>query len=420
MPVLRVLDRITRQTQRLGYMKRLVKRVSSTPSSNLDNVGNDLVNVVLRKIRTPLDENKVRYIKIRLFDNAYKTVKEQAGQWQNGQTDVEAHMELQDLYLADPALPSQTGKLVQEDWRRYPFFGVSLGFVREGTFSINTRGQTLLHMISITDETEFQAFQEYLPYHNPFRTSPMQALLFLYALLENDGEIFIPLIRKLSEQGDIIFSDRETGLYLPEIYQKTIGRHRSRAQSVEMRERLNMLEKSAESIAMQNLQERYTGGGAREEATRPRLEPYVDIGLLKKPDPMKYDYALSLAGMAWARQTTGCETSDEIADFLHGKFFGVAATAWYKNSIQMSEAEIVPALHSAWRAISSSNGYAPIEEIALLAGIKALVNENKIVEIATAREALIAYQKANPYAIRFTVDRLGALAHAKFIDETNR
>ena len=420
MPVLRVLDRITRQTQRLGYMKRLVKRVSSTPSSNLDNVGNDLVNAVLRKMRTTLDENKIRYIKIRLFDKAYKTVKEQAGQWQNGQSDVEAHMELQDLYLADPVLPSQTGKLVQEDWRRYPFFGVSLGFVREGTFSINTRGQTLLHLVSITDEAEFQAFQEYLPEHNPLRISPMQGLLFLYALIENDGEIFMPLIGKLAGLGEKVFSDRETGPYLPEIYQKVIGRHRSRAQSVEIRERLIVLEKSAESIARQNQQEKYEGGGAREEATRPRLEPYVDVGLLQKPDPMKYDYALSAAGIAWAKQSAGYETSDEISDFLHGKFFSTAAAAWYPNAAPMSEIDVIPCLQSAWKAISSSNGYAPIEEITLLAGIKALVNENKIIEIATAREALIAYQKASPYAVRFTVDRLGTLAHAKFIDDTNR
>lgn len=420
MAVLRVLDRITRQFQRLGYMKRLVKRVSSTPSSNLDNIGNDLVNTVLRKMRTTLDDNKARYIKIRLFDKAYKTVKDQATRWQDGQTDIEAHMELQDLYLADPTLPSQTGKLVQEDWRRYPFFGVGLGFVREGTFSINTRGQTLLHLVSMTDDLEFQAFQEYLPEHNPLRIAPMQALLFLYAFVENDGEIFMPFIRKLAEHGEKVFSDRDTGLYLPEIYQKVIGRHRSRAQSVEIRERLSVLEKSSENIAKQNLQEKYEGGGAREEATRPRLEPYVDVGLLQKPDPMKYDYALSAAGLAWAKQSAGYETSDEISDFLHGKFFSAAAAGWYPKATPMSDTEIVPALQSAWKAISSANGYAPIEEIALLAGIKSLVNENKIIEIATAREALIAYQKTNPYIVRFTVDRWGTLAHAKFIDDTNR
>jgi hypothetical protein len=420
-PVVRVLDRISRQTQRLGYMKRLIKRVSSTPSSNLDNIGNDLVNAVLRKVHTTLNEDRLRYIKIRLFDKAYKTIKDQANSWSAGKTDVEVNMELQDLYLADPSLPSQTGKLVQEDWRRYPFFGMSLGFVREGTFSINTRGQTLLHLVSLDDELEFQAFQEFLPEHNPFRIHKMQQLLFLYSLLENDGEVFIPLLVQLAQAGTEVFSDRDAGSFLPEIYQKVISRHRARLQSVEMRERLIVLEKSAESIAKQRSKKTYEGGGAREEASRPRLEPYVDVGVMTKPDPMKYDYSLSQMGLVWADQVHDISTSDEIADFLQRRFFETAAKDQkIEDAVPVPADKIIPGLQAAWKTISSSNGYAPIEEIALLAGIKALVNENKVIEIATARDALIAYQKANPYAVRFTVDRLGALAHAKFIDDTNR
>jgi hypothetical protein len=402
-------------------MKRLVKRVSTTSSSNLDNIGNDLVNAVLRKVRTKINDERLKYIKIRLFDKAYKTIKDQANQWNDGKTDIEINMELQDLYLADSSLPSQTGKLVQEDWRRYPFYGTSLGFIREGTFSINTRGQTLLHLVSLNDESEFQAFQEFLPEHNPFRIHKTQQLLFLYSLLENDGEVFIPLLTQLAQQANKVFSDRYAGSFLPEIYQKVIARHRARLQSVEMRERLIVLEKSAESISKQRLQEKYEGGGAREEGSRPRLEPYVDVGLLTKPDPMKYDYALGVSGLEWANQVRSVETSDEISDFLQKHFFETAAKAWeITDAPSVPVDQIIQGLQSAWKAISSSNGYAPIEEIALLAGIKTLVNENKVIEIATARDTLIAYQKANPYAVRFTVDRLGVLAHAKFIDENTR
>lgn len=421
MPDLRILDRISRQTQRLGYMKRLIKRVSSTPSSNLENIGNDLVNAILRKVRIPINEERYKYIKIRLFDKAYKTIKEQANLWHDGETDIEVYMELQDLYLADPSLPSQTGKLVQEDWRRYPFYGTSLGFIREGTFSINTRGQTLLHLVSINDELEFQAFQEFLPEHNPFHMHKMQRLLFLYSLLENDGEVFFPLLAQLSQQGDKEFSDREAGSFLPEIYKKVIARHRTRSLSVEMRERLSVLEKSAESIAKQRVQEKYEGGGAREEASRPRLEPYVDIGMLTKPDPMKYSYAFSAFGLELAKQVRGVETSDQITEFLQRYFFETVAKAWATENTSIPSAnEIIIGLRSAWKTISSSNGYAQIEEIALLSGIKTLVNENKIIEIATAREALIAFQKENPYKVRFTVDRLGVLAHAKFMDDSTK
>jgi hypothetical protein len=69
-------------------------------------------------------------------------------------------------------------------------------------------------------------------------------------------------------------------------------------------------------------------------------------------------------------------------------------------------------LYRAWKSIKSPDGYAPIEELALVAGIEALLDHRHILEVATAREALIAYQKANPYQVRFTVNRLGVLAHA--------
>ncbi len=114
MPVLRVFDRITRELQRLGYIKRLMKRVTSTTTSNLDNVGNDLVETALRKVRVPLTEERVNYIKIRLQDRTYQSLKEQAAQWlKSGGAPLEVQMALQDVYLADVSLPSQVGKLVK-------------------------------------------------------------------------------------------------------------------------------------------------------------------------------------------------------------------------------------------------------------------------------------------------------------------
>ena len=65
--------------QRLGYLKRLVKRVTTTSTSNLDNLGHDLLDVVTRKVRVPLDERLASYIKVRLSDSAYTTIKAASG-----------------------------------------------------------------------------------------------------------------------------------------------------------------------------------------------------------------------------------------------------------------------------------------------------------------------------------------------------
>ncbi len=195
--------------QRLGYLKRLVKRATTTSTSNLDNLGHDLLDAVTRKVRTPLDEHLAVYIKVRLFDNAYVTIKQQADGWlKNGGEPPVVAIELQDLYLADVQVSSGVGKLVREDWRKYPPLATSLGLVREGTYSANTRALSLLYF---TPETELRAFQEYLPEANPLRLTQRQALLLLYALIENDGEVLVPLWNQLAARHADGFNDRDAG-----------------------------------------------------------------------------------------------------------------------------------------------------------------------------------------------------------------
>lgn len=419
MPNLRVFDRITKEYQRLGYLKRLIKRVVSLPTSNLDNLGNDLVDTVMRKFGVPLNQDRVNYIKIRLFDRVYKNLKEQTDLWvKNGGDPPIVQMELQDLYLSDPTMPSSVGKLNKDDWDSYTPLGVNLGFIRAGTYSANTRAFSLLHLIP---EQETKAFIEYLPEVNPFRIDKKQALLFLYSFIENDGEVFIPLLNKLVKADITSFNDREAGDFLPEIYQNIISRYRKSLLAIDLRERLATLEKSAGSIAAQRTKEGYAGGSSREHASRPRLEPYVDIGLFTKPNPMRYEYLISPIGLRWANAFTGQEDSAAIGEFLNRRFFQSVTTAWQIDASLITTSEqIVPLLKQAAEQISSSSGYTPIEELALLAGIESLVDDHKYFEIGAAREALIAYQKANPYQVRFTVDRLGTLAHAKFMNDASQ
>lgn len=427
MPELRVLDRITRQMQRLGYLKRLIKRVTTSSTSSLEFLGLDLVDTAARRISSPINNSIAQYIKVRLYDRVYTNLKKQANDWiiNNGDPPV-ITMELQDLYLSDPSLPSGVGKLVKEDWKHYPPLGVSLGFIREGTYSANTRAYSLLFF---TPENEQKAFTEYLPKENPLCISMPQGLLLLYSFLENDGEVVIPLWKRLStiyysnnsEISKTSFNDRDAGDLLPEIYHNVISQHRSRILTADARERLNSLERSAESISRQLGVERYAGGTAREHSSRPRLEPYVDIGLISKPDPLKYEYILNPIGHTWAQATIGVETSQDVGSFLASRFFTTAANAWEITAQPIYKPEdIVPHLQRAWKAISSASGYAPIEEIAVVAGIEGLLHHNVIIEHAIAKQALITHQKANPYMVRFMADRFGVLAHVKFLETAER
>ena len=148
LPVLRVLKHVSKPMQRLGYLKRLVKTIAATETSSLEKSGNDLINTVLRKVNVPLTDERANYIKIRLYDRVYKNLKTQTEDWlKNGGEPPNVLMEMQDLYLADPQIPSQVGKLVKDDSyisgiRNKPRFH------SKGTFSITTRAITLLSIIS--------------------------------------------------------------------------------------------------------------------------------------------------------------------------------------------------------------------------------------------------------------------------------
>ncbi len=416
MPELRVLGSVARPMQRLGYLKRLARRVTAVSTTSLENLGLDLVNTIARKVSVPLTEERATYIKQRLYDRAYTTLKLQADDWlKNGQEGAppQVSMEIQDLYLADSTLPSQTGKLVRKDWRKYPPLAVHLGLIRAGTYSASTRTLSLLHF---TPVEELKAFLEYNSEVNPLRLNRKQSLFLLYALIENDGEVLSALWRRLSTGDSETFTDRDAGDLLPDIYRSIISRHRSRILSAEDRDRLAVLAESADSIARWH-NAAYTGGGAREEASRPRVEPYVDCDILYKPNPFRYEYAFSPGGFVWAYTFADAETSEEIADFLGTRFFTTAAQAWsIAANPLIDNSEIVSHLYRAWLAIRSPGGYAPIKELSLVAGIDALLDHDIIIEPFVAREAIIAYQKANPYQVRFTVNRMGVLAHARFLE----
>ena len=51
----------------------------------------------------------------------------------------------------------------------------------------------------------------------------------------------------------------------------------------------------------------------------------------------------------------------------------------------------------------------------LLAGIRLLFQQKRILELSWTRTFLRAWQKEEPNLVRFTVDRMGALAYVKFL-----
>lgn len=402
---IRVLDSANRTMQRLGYLKALAALVNENQTSNLETLGKRLISRVTRRVQLcpPFDEDLQEYAKTRLTDRLYSEMRRKI--IDNAGT---AAVELQDVYLADRTLPSSTGKLVQANWRRYPYLGTSLDLVKKGTYSALTRSLVLL---AVTPTAELAAFRDLDKLHNPMRISDSQAAVLLYCFLDNDAEVALPLLRNLVGFGDTSFDERIVGDLLPDILRNLVVTYRKRSLPAAEKDRVSMLTKIAGSIEKWKGRP-YTGSGAREEAIRVRLEPYCDLGLLSKPSRDKYEYKTTFAAGALVDYYRKFEDADE---FLQNGFFAAFAACRGITARKAEDAEATTALFEAGEKLKSSLGYTPITDVGLLAGTRLLSEQKRILELTRTLELLKSLQKEDPNFVRFTVDRMGTLAYVKFV-----
>lgn len=404
---IRVLDAANRTMQRLGFLKPLCALVNETETSNLESLGKRFINRVTErnKLLPPFDEDLVEYARVRLTDGTYKTLRKAILEGTGP-----AGVELQDIYLSDPSLPSNTGKLVDANWRRYPYLATSLDLVKKGTYSALTRS---LVFLALTPPAELAAFNTLDKQNNPLRISSSQAAVLLFCFLNNDAEVLLPLCREYLSFEDDVFDERQAGDLLPGILRSVISEHNKRSLTAEERDRLVLLKKAADSIEKWK-EKSYSGGGARQETITVRLEPLCDLGLLSKPERERYSYRSEDAlGVLLDR----CNKSVHVDEFLHAEFFATFAAM---RKIQVSDAtddEVVTALVKAGETLRSSLGYSPITDVALLAGARLLTEQSRVLEIGRCFDLLKTLQKQDPLFVRFTVDRMGALAHVKFLKD---
>ena len=401
---IRVLDSAKRTMQRLGYLKALAALVNESKTSNLETLGKRFVARVTQRVKLtpPYDEYLKEYAKTRLTDGAYrdlrKNIMEDAGP---------AGVEIQDVYLADKSLPSSTGKLVEANWRSYPYLATALELVKKGTYSGLTRSLVLME---VTSKEELAAFGNLDLLNNPLRISDCQAAVLLYCLLDNDAAVALPLLWALVENGGR-FDERFAGDMLPDILRDVVANYAKRSLPAEERDRLSRLGKISTSIAKWKNKE-YTGGGAREEAIRVRLEPYCDLGFFTKPNRDRFEYEPTKTAGAFMRHY---KMAADVDSFLQDGFFEAFAASRGIKARPANDGQAIKALADAGQALKSTLGYTPLSDVGLLAGTRLLTEQQCILELGRTVELLKAFQKHDPSFVRFTVDRMGMLAYVKFL-----
>jgi hypothetical protein len=237
------------------------------------------------------------------------------------------HVELQDLYLSDPDLPSSsgaiTGVLQRKGYRHtvyveIPPWAVSLGLLRSEDYGPTDRGRALL---LLSPSTMVDAFRQYNPAFNPFLLSPEERVFLLYSLFDSDGDLLWYLLPRMrhsraemtrSQVGDLVVESLE------KLRDGRLARPSSGQEQAQRRKLQEVLNSARDQTG--------SGMGPRESIATLRTEPLVDCGLLERTSRHVYSYRLTPAGDHFAKLLGEAES---VGQFLMGSFSeGVAQAHW--------------------------------------------------------------------------------------------
>ena len=135
------------------------------------------------------------------------------------------------------------------------------------------------------------------------------------------------------------------------------------------------------------------------------------MGLLTKDDPFSYKYTLSEVGEAFFARFAQAE---DIGAFLEDAFFGAVNSAFGFSARHADGDRILARFYEGYEQLKSPWGYAPIKDVALLAGIRSLIEDGLYFEIKEVVSLLKALQRKRPDVVVFNIDRMGNLVYVKF------
>lgn len=408
----RVFVNPRRSMQRAGLLKHLLWRASLSSTSDIAKLGNDLIRAASQKVTTQINQPLQEYINKAITSSLYPNLKIIAKKLSDERTErPEISIEIQDFYLADPILPSRRGRLVADDWNRYPYLALDLGMLKQGTYSLLVRGLSFLSLVSREEQVALRPSASLFETKtNPYILTTPQKIILLFSYVHGDGDLLKHLYPHILQSSEVI-TDKEAGDFLPDIYRKVAKETRSRVRTGDDILRIQNLLETATKIEAVKRNPNPGGKNPREHAITIRLEPFVDLTLLAKPDPFAYRYQITQSTRAFFEPLIKCES---IYDFLHAGFFKATNEALAINAKHKVTRETLTYIQRAHDTLKSPLGYSPITEICLLAGIYSITEIGSYFEIADCEGLLKVIQKENPRLVRFSVDRSGKAAFVKF------
>ena len=400
-PILRWVDYARRSWQRVGHLRILCSLAHPGTRTNLEGLSNRFESVVtaLHNIPEGFQDRVSEYIR------AYR------GNRYRGRRSLSSLVELQDLYLSDPLLPSQSGAITGDAatagyrhavYVEMPTWGVRLRLLRRDNYTLTDRGKVLRGLRGYSGE-DIRTFN---PCSNLYLVTPGERFFYLYCMLDVDGDLIQGILSCLLQR-EGSFTRREVGYIAAKTLEDLSTSRLSRA--ARGQERL-LKDRIATTIrAIEN--QKGSGMGPCESVATPRTEPLVDCGVLERTDRNSYDYQLSDKGREFAQAVVDSPSIDHVLE-----------TNLARLSLRLSNGGNVPQdepqgvtnfVAKGYTQLRSGLGYCSIREVAVMAMAMAIDEGDCSFELADAEYAISELARTHGRDVRFTKSRQGDIAQVR-------
>jgi hypothetical protein len=397
--------------QRAGVLIAVAAAAPDTRPTTLEGIAGSYSSRIRRRVRVPepAREDVSRYLReLRLWER-YPALKK------SGSLPADAEIELQDLWLSDPEIPSATGAITDQVIDEPPQLAESMRLIRPKNFTRTDRGRALLALRSEGEcGASAGAGSRVVPGRNHFQLSLGVRGFLAYSLLDADFEFVQAAYATWPRTGEFTraqFADR-----LNQACRALRERWVRRARSGSDRRLLARLEDWAEAIDRGRRSGKEWGGGRPpDQLATLRLEPYVDFGLVTRLRRNAYRYELNGQQQTFFKELVSVEDPGE---FLSDRLFASFLAALGQQPQPLEDEEIWERFRAAHGALKSALGFASFEEVALLA-IGQLLNESdgsRCFEVGDGLRVMRERQKSEPRRIRFGVRRGGGLTYLKIVE----
>jgi len=397
-PAVRWLEYTRRSWKRLGHLKFICSISSPSYGMNLEGITARFQSrITASKVITQEHRQQIsEYI------NSHRS-----NQYKMRAEDLDP-CELQQYYLSDPRLPSQSGALtgksravdyLHTEYVEIPAWAVRLGLLRKGNYTLTERGKVLLAIQPSGNDI----FDSEKPDENPYLLTPSEKYFFFYCLLDVDGDLIKKLYKRLILHIGPFSNSKASGYVINDYMIKSLVELKDEIK----RRRLNI---TYGSIATQINNTIEAIRNKSDQAVVPRLEPLVDCGLIRRSSQQNIEYETTSNTRLFIENLNRSSSVDEfLNESLAVNTADLLGLKYTKNL------ELVPRyMTRSYTRLKSGIGYCSIRDLALLAVAYSIGDGSGTFEVGDVQRTILDFARKYGTSVRFTKDRQGNVALVKF------